>query len=88
MPPIFALLHPKFATPWVAILTSSLLTLILNFFNFYHIGEVFLCYSLSNLQFIYQILYIYLMLLKLSRIKFYVQIYLFYLLIKFDIRQT
>ncbi|KAG0560062.1 hypothetical protein KC19_10G151600 [Ceratodon purpureus] len=50
MPSTFTLLHPKFATPWVAILTSSLCTFIFIFFNLDYLAEVdMLFYALSTL---------------------------------------
>ncbi|KAI5062420.1 hypothetical protein GOP47_0022959 [Adiantum capillus-veneris] len=48
--PVFTWLHPRFGTPWIAILTTSILTLLLAEFNFYSLAEAdMLFYALSTM---------------------------------------
>ncbi|CAM6129080.1 unnamed protein product [Calypogeia fissa] len=50
VPPVFSKLHPTYATPWMAILATSLCTLLLTGFNFYSLAEAdMLFYAFSTI---------------------------------------
>ncbi|KAH7332295.1 hypothetical protein KP509_20G080300 [Ceratopteris richardii] len=48
--PVFTWLHPRFGTPWISILTTSILTLLLAEFNFYSLAEAdMMFYAMSTM---------------------------------------